>query len=221
MKEEIIKYISQHKIIAIVRGIYGEECKKLAYALQAGGISLLEVTFDQNDSASVFRTADTIRMLNDTEDLHMYVGAGTVTTHEMCQLAKNAGAQFVISPNTEKAIIQQTAEYGMVSIPGAMTPTEIIKAYEYGADFVKVFPVSELGVSYVKAIRSPLNHIRMLAVGGVNEHNISQFLKAGMVGVGVGGNLVNKKWIAEGKFDQITKMAEEFVKAAKEVICNE
>ena len=100
-------------------------------------------------------------------------------------------------------------------MPGALTPTEIVTAYRYGADFVKVFPTANLGASYIKAIRGPINHIRLLAVGGVNEKNIGEFLKAGVNGAGVGGNLVNKEWIKNGEFDKITALAEEFCRNAQ------
>ncbi len=92
-----------------------------------------------------------------------------------------------------------------------MTPSEILTAYEYGADFVKVFPISTLGSAYIKAVRGPINHVRLLAVGGVNEANIGEFVRAGCCGAGVGGNLVNKSWIADGEFDKITRLAASLV----------
>ena len=138
-------------------------------------------------------------------------GAGTVTTIEMLNLAKEAGAGFIVSPDCNPEVIKATVEAGMVSMPGAMTPTEILTAYRAGADFVKVFPTAGLGSAYIKAVRGPLNHIRLLAVGGVNEKNIADFLAAGCVGAGVGGNLVNKNWIANGEWDKITALAREFV----------
>jgi hypothetical protein len=98
---------------------------------------------------------------------------------------------------------------------GALTPTEIVTAHRCGADFVKVFPTSSLGAGYIKAVCAPLNHIRMLAVGGVNENNVAEFLAAGVVGAGVGGNLVNKKWIAAGEFDKITELAKQYVANSK------
>ena len=145
----------------------------------------------------------------------MAFGTGTVTTLEMVELAKNAGAQFIVSPNTNEKVIRATVAAGMVSMPGAMTPSEVLDAHEYGADFVKLFPVGNLGTSYVKAICAPINHVRMLAVGGVNEKNTKDFLAAGAVGVGVGGNLVNKEWIAAGEFDKITALAREFTENIK------
>ena len=130
-------------------------------------------------------------------------------------MTKSAGGQFVISPDSNKEVIVSTAAGGMVSIPGALTPTEALFAHRCGADFVKLFPVGDFGPGYVKAVHAPLNHIPLLAVGGVNEKNIGAFLNAGAVGVGVGGNLVNKQWIAAGEFEKITALAKEFMQAAQ------
>lgn len=211
MRKEIIQKVLEKKIIAIVRGVYGADCVKLAEALYAGGIELMEVTFDQSKPEALSQTSDTIRQLNTCMGDKMAIGAGTVTSIEMLELAKNAGAQFVVSPDTNEEIIKATVAGDMVSMPGAMTPTEILTAYKYGADFVKVFPTSNLGASYIKAIRGPINHVRLLAVGGVNEKNIGEFIKAGVDGAGVGGNLVNKDWIKAGEFDRITALAKEYV----------
>ena len=211
MREAIIQKVLDKKIVAIVRGVYGQDAVNLAKALYAGGIELLEVTFDQSKPESLNRTSDTVKMLCQELGDKMYFGAGTVTTLEMLNLAKEAGASFIVSPDFNPEVIKATVEAGMVSMPGAMTPTEILTAYRAGADFVKVFPTSGLGSSYIKAVRGPLNHIRLLAVGGVNEKNIAEFLAAGCVGAGVGGNLVNKTWIANGEWDKITALAKEFI----------
>ena len=211
MREAIIQKVLDKKIVAIVRGVYGEDAVNLAKALYAGGIELLEVTFDQSKPESLSRTSDTVRMLCQELGDKMYFGAGTVTTIEMLNLAKEAGASFIVSPDFNPEVIKATVEAGMVSMPGAMTPTEILTAWRAGADFVKVFPTAGLGSSYIKAVRGPLNHIRLLAVGGVNEKNIAEFLAAGCVGAGVGGNLVNKTWIANGEWDKITALAKEFL----------
>ena len=211
MREAIIDKVLDKKIIAIVRGVYEEDCVNLAKALYKGGIELLEVTFDQSKPEMLSRTSKTIGMLVNEFEGKMMFGAGTVTTLEMLNLAKEAGAQFIVSPNTDETIIRATVQNGMVSMPGALTPSEIFNAYSYGADFVKVFPIGNLGAEYIKAVRGPLNHIKLLAVGGVNEKNIGTFIKYGAAGAGVGGNLVNKEWIANGEFDKITNLAKEFV----------
>lgn len=215
MREQIIQKVLDKKIVAIVRGVYGEDCVKLAQALYDGGIELLEVTFDQSKPEALGRTSDTIHELVVRLGDKMAFGAGTVTSLEMLELAKNAGAQFIVSPDTNEEVIKATVAGGMVSMPGALTPTEILNAHRYGADFVKVFPTSSLGTAYIKAVRGPINHVRLLAVGGVNEKNIGEFIKAGVDGAGVGGNLVNKEWIARGEFDKITALAKEFVENAR------
>ena len=214
MKQEIIQRVLDKKIVVIVRGVYGEDCLKLAEALCAGGIELMEVTFDQSSVENQQKTVDTIRLINEKLQGKVVMGAGTVTTLEMLQAAYEAGAKFIVSPDMNPEVIAKTAELGLVSMPGAMTPTEILTAYRAGADFVKIFPVANLGAAYVKAVRSPLNQIPLLAVGGVNEKNVGEFIKAGAVGAGVGGNLVNKDWIAAGEFDKITALAQEFIKNA-------
>ena len=149
-------------------------------------------------------------MINsDFEDV--YAGAGTVTDTMLVQMANDAGAKYIISPNVDIDVIKKTKDLGLVSIPGAMTPTEIRYARLSGADFVKVFPISNLGgAAYIKAVSAPLNNIPLLGVGGVNEKNINELIKAGAKGAGVGGNLVNKKWIADGRFEEITALAEKF-----------
>lgn len=210
MREQIIQKVLERKIVAIVRGVYGEDCLNLAKALYEGGIELLEVTFDQSKPEALERTSETVKLLVKELGDKMAFGAGTVTSLEMVELAYQAGAQFIVSPNTNAAVIRATVEKGMVAMPGAMTATEVLDAYEYGADFVKLFPIGNLGASYVKALCAPINHVPMLAVGGVNEKNIKEFLDAGAVGAGVGGNLVNKAWIAAGEFDKITALAREF-----------
>ena len=214
MREQLIQKVLDKKIVAIVRGVYGEDCVKLAQALYEGGIELLEVTFDQAKPDELTRTSDSIKLLVERLGDKMVFGAGTVTTVEMLELAKNAGAQFIVSPDTNEEVIRATVAADMVSMPGALTPTEIVTAYRAGADFVKLFPAGTQGTAYFKAVTAPLNHIRMLAVGGVNEKNIADFLAAGAVGAGVGGNLVNKTWIKNGEFDKITAVAKEFVKNA-------
>ena len=212
MREDVIKKTLEKKIVVIVRGVFGEDCVKLAQALYEGGIELLEVTFDQSKPEAFSRTADTIRQLVNTLGDKMIFGAGTVTSVELVHMAKEAGAQFIVSPDTNEQVIRATIEEGMVSMPGAMTPTEIVSAHSYGADFIKVFPIGNLGASYLKAVKAPLNHIKMLAVGGVTENNIGEYMAAGADGAGVGGQLVNKEWIANGEFDKITALAKEFVK---------
>lgn len=215
MRDAIIQKVYEKKIIAIVRGVYDEDCLQLARALYEGGVEMMEVTFDQSKPEELNHTTETVRRCIEDMGDKMIFGAGTVTTVDMVKLAKEAGAQFIVSPDVNEAVIKATRELNLVSMPGAMTATEVLKAHSYGADFVKLFPIANLGPAYVKALRGPINHIPLLAVGGVSEKNIREFMDAGVVGAGVGGNLVNKKWIASGEFEKITEVARQLMENAQ------
>lgn len=216
MKNVIIQKILDEKVVAIVRGYTEQECLDLATALHAGGVNLLEVTFDQKSEDERQRTVRTIKLLNEELGSQMCFGAGTVTTVEMVRMAHSAGAKFIISPDMDPEVIKETVALGMVSIPGALTPTEIKQAHAYGADFVKVFPVSNMGASYIKNITAPLSHIRMLAVGGVDGSNIRDYFAAGAVGAGVASCLFKKDWIKAGQWGRITEAAKTICGLVKE-----
>jgi 2-dehydro-3-deoxyphosphogluconate aldolase/(4S)-4-hydroxy-2-oxoglutarate aldolase len=211
MKDQIIKSVYDQKIIAIVRGLSAEESFMTAQALARGGIRMIEVTFDQTALDGYCSTTDAIQRINQELGNQILAGAGTVMTTEQVDLAKKAGANYIITPNVNMGIIRYANQLGMVTMPGAMTPSEIQQAYEAGADFVKIFPAGALGASYVKAIKAPLKHVPILAVGGINENNLQEFLKAGVVGFGIGGNLVNRDWIQNKEFDKITELAKLYV----------
>ena len=213
MRNEMIQKITDEKVIAIVRGVYGEDCLKLAKALHKGGVRLMEVTFDQKSATERQRTVDTIRLLvNQLGDV-MGFGAGTVTTIEMVRQAKDAGAKFIISPDTNLDVIKETIALDMVSIPGALTPTEMMQAHWAGADFVKVFPANHMGPSYFKAVAAPLNQVRMLAVGGIDEKTAPEYLKAGVAGFGVASGLFKPQWLKDGQWDAITQATAAFMNA--------
>jgi len=215
MREQIIANIEKEKIIAIVRGIEAEKCMKVADALYAGGIRLMEVTFNQQNPDSFQVTADAIAAISRAYEGRMMVGAGTVTTVELVEMAAAAGAKYIISPDANPDVIRRTVELGMVSMPGCMTPTEMLMAHRAGADFIKLFPAGDLGPGYMKSVRAPLNHLKVMAVGGVNEKNIPDFLKVGACGFGIGGNLANKAWIDAGEYHKITETAQAMVAAVK------
>ena len=215
MRSKVINAIEENKIVVIVRGVEKEKLIPLAEAMYDGGIRLLEVTFSANGKISDEETAENIRMLTDHFGDRMFIGAGTVLTEKQVELTKNAGGKFIISPDTNKEVIEKTRELDMVSMPGALTPTEIQAASRMGADFVKMFPVVNMGCDYVKAVLAPLSHIKLLAVGGINENNMAEYLKAGISGFGIGSNIVDKKLIEKNDFDKITKLAEEYVKVIK------
>lgn len=213
---EVIQTILKNKVIAIVRGISSESIVDLAGAFQRGGIGAVEVTFNQKDPDSWPDTARAIRRISEAFPDTIIAGAGTVLTEEQVEIAAEAGAKYIISPHCDARVIRRTKALNLVSMPGALTPTEIVFAADTGADFVKVFPAGTLGVAYIKAIKAPISHIRLMAVGGVNEKNAADFLRAGCVGVGVGGNLVNKEWIESGAFDRIEALAREYAQVVKE-----
>jgi len=211
MRETIINEICQKRIIAIVRGISEQEAVAAAEALYEGGVTFVEVTFNQKAPETFADTARTIKAIRERMGDNMFVGAGTVTSPELVRIAAEAGASYIISPDTDPDVIRTTKELGLVSIPGAYTPTEAKVAHNAGADFVKLFPCVGNAPAYVKAICGPMNHIRFLAVGGVNADNAAEFLKAGAVGVGVGGCLVNANWIRAGEYGKIREEAKKIV----------
>lgn len=204
MAQSVLERIYEEKIISIVRGIPSGKIAALAQALAEGGVSCIEVTFDQTNPEETLTSLRTIKSeLGD----RICLGAGTVMTVEQVEQAAQAGAEYMISPNVDEAVIRATKALGKVSIPGAMTPTETAFAYQCGADIVKLFPAGLLGPAYIKAVKAPLKHIPVSAVGNITIENCADFIQAGAVGVGVGGNLVSALLVNEGCFSQITATA--------------
>ena len=212
-----LEYVKERKIVAIVRGLSPEYLIRLGDAFEEGGIGLMEVTYNQSAPETWKDTARGIEAVEKEFGDRLLVGAGTVITLEQVSMTYNAGGHYLVTPTTQPEIIRAGKALGLGLYPGAFTPSEILAAYEAGADAVKVFPASCLGPGYIKAIRAPLSHIPLMAVGGVNEKNAADFIKAGCVGLGVGGNLVNKEWIRNGEWEKITALAKEFKKAVAEV----
>lgn len=209
-REEIIRDVEKNKIIVILRGFSEEQLVNTVDAMEKGGVRLVEVTFDQSGKTSDETTANNIRMLKEKFLGRVRVGAGTVMTEKQVELAYQAGAEFIISPDCYEPVIRKTRELGMVSMPGALTPTEAANAHRYGADFVKLFPNSEMKISYLKALIAPLSHIKFLAVGGVNTENLRDYLSAGAKGVGVATAIADKKAIFAGDYQAVTKCAKSF-----------
>lgn len=215
MRGKVIETIEKEKIIAIVRGVESEKLIPFAEAVYAGGIRLLEITYSADGSVSDEETAKNIQKLSEQFDGRMYIGAGTVLKEKQVELTKSAGGRFIISPDTYPEVIRKTRELDMVSMPGALTPSEIQSAHRAGADFVKVFPVTNMGIEYLKAVKAPLSHIKLIAVGGINEKNMSEYIDAGICGFGIGSNIVNKKMIKEENFEEITNLAKKYTAVIK------
>ena len=215
MREEVLSLIEEEKIIVIVRGVEKEKLIPLAEAMYKGGIRLLEITYSQSGAPSDEEIADSIRLLSEHFKGRMLIGSGTTLTERQVELTKNAGGTFIISPDVNVELIKKTRELSLVSIPGALTPTEITTAHAAGADFVKLFPITNLGVSYFKAISAPLSAVKYLAVGGIDENNMKEYLDAGIKGFGIGSNIVNKKMISANEFEKITELAKKYVEAVK------
>ena len=190
---------------------------RLGHAFEEGGIGLMEVTYNQSAPETWKDTANAIEAVEKEFGDRLLVGAGTVIRPEQVAMTYNAGGHYLVTPTTQPEIIRMGKALGLGLFPGAFSPSEILAAWEAGADAVKVFPASSVGPGYIKAVRGPLSHIPLMAVGGVNEKNAADFMKAGCVGLGVGGNLVNKEWIKNGEWARITALAKEFVNAVKEV----
>lgn len=215
MKTEVEKTVLETKVVAIVRGFAPDVCLKLADSYRQGGIRLVEVTFNQKAPETWKDTASAIRAIRSEFAGQMRVGAGTVLTEEQLSICEDAGGEYIVTPNVKPALIRSAVERGLAAMPGALTPSEAVDAWEAGASFIKLFPAGSLGPGYVKAVRAPLSHIPFLAVGGVSAANAAEFMRAGCVGVGVGGNLTNKEWIAEGAWDRIAEAARELVESVQ------
>lgn len=207
----LLEQIERDRIIAIMRGIPEEKIIPSAEALYNGGVSMVEVTFDQSNPKGVEETGKAIRMLVDYFGDKMSIGAGTVMTIEQLDAAHRAGAKYIISPHMDPKLIEKTVELGMVSLPGVLTPTEVVQAYHAGAQAVKIFPIYKVGgPSYLTDIMAPISHIPMLAVAGVNLDNIDDYLEAGAVGVGMANNILDKAMIEREDYEALTELSSKF-----------
>ncbi len=210
-KRELLNRMINEGLIPVIRVSKAQEAMEVADAIKEGGVSFIEITM------SVQGAIDVIKELTLKYKDEIIIGAGTVLDSETGRAALLAGAQFIVSPALNLDLIQLAHRYSAVVIPGAMTPTEILTAWNAGADMVKVFPAAQLGgPEYIKAIRGPLPQILLVPTGGVNLQNAGAFIKAGASALGVGGELVDKKAIQEKNFHIITENTKTFLKAIRE-----
>ena len=215
MKVEIESAVREGRIIAIIRGFAPDTCLRLAEAYAKGGIRLVEVTFNPKMPETWKDTAVAIRAIKERFAGAVRVGAGTVLAEGQLSMCEQAGGEYMITPNVNCALIRECVRRGLVAMPGALTPSEAVEAWDAGASCVKIFPAGSLGPGYVKAMRAPLSHIPFLAVGGISPDNVADFMRAGCVGAGVGGNLTNKEWIAAGAWEKIEEVARRLVENSR------
>lgn len=195
-------------VVPIIRVDTAEQAARIADAILAGGIACLEVTLTVPGALKV------IEELAGRYGKEFAIGAGTVLDPESAKLAINAGARFIVSPNTRRETLEVCLRYGVISCPGALTPTEVVTAWEQGGDLIKVFPCGNLGgASYIKALKAPLPQIDLVPTGGVELDNVGEFIKAGATAVAVGSSLMQKQAIESGDWNAIARLATRFVEA--------
>jgi 2-dehydro-3-deoxyphosphogluconate aldolase/(4S)-4-hydroxy-2-oxoglutarate aldolase len=213
MSVEIKAEIERVGLVPVLRAQSEAEGHALVEAMLAGGVTVVEVTM------TVPGAVDLLRALKKQHGSKLLLGSGTVTTAAQAVATIEAGAEFVVSPSLHPEVIATTKALGKVSIPGALTPTEVITAWNAGADYVKIFPCSAVGgASYLRSLRAPFPELQLIPTGGVTQQTAADFLNAGARALGVGADLVNAKAIADGKPELVTEAARaylEIIRAAR------
>ncbi len=209
VKHDVIARILRTGVIAIVRLDSAESLRRVADAILEGGIDIIEFTMTTPGALDILESA--------TAEFgdRVILGAGTVLDPESARAAVLAGARFIVSPNLNAKTIELCHRYGVVAVPGVLTPTEIVAAMQAGADLIKVFPASLGGPDYIKAVRAPLPQAPLVPTGGVEVENAGDYIRAGAVAVAIGGSLVNKKWVAAGDFARMTETARRLVETVR------
>lgn len=207
--EPLVQRICDAGIVAIMRRTESSLAVETAQALLEGGVEVVEVTLNTPGAE------DMLRALAKAIGDRVLIGAGTVMSAEDVRRAFDAGAQFIVSPHTDAAVIEATRKAGAPSLPGAFTPTEIVNAWQLGASLVKVFPVGSVGPRYLRDVLAPLTQIPMVPTGGVTLENAAEFIRAGAKGLGLGSDLVSPKAVAARDFGSIAERARRFVEELK------
>lgn len=208
-KSEIIETLANPGVIAVIRTQRREQALPVVEALINGGLTAVEITMTTPGAVEAIREACE-RFGN-----HTLIGVGTVLDATQCRAALSAGAQFVVTPICKPELVQITHAANGAIIMGAYTPTEAQLANEAGADFVKLFPADGLGVPYIKALRAPLPHLKIVPTGGVDQNNIAEFFKAGCPAVGVGSSLITRQILETNDWPELTRRTAEFVRRAR------
>jgi 2-dehydro-3-deoxyphosphogluconate aldolase/(4S)-4-hydroxy-2-oxoglutarate aldolase len=212
---DTVRTILDEGLIMILRGVPSDKLEQLAEAMYLGGVRLIECTYDATGKIPDEQIAENIGMLVRRFAGKMRIGAGTVLTEKQVKLTKSVGGEFIISPDTNPELIRATKEAGLVSIPGALTPSEATAAHRAGADLVKLFPASTLGTSYLKTICAPLSHIGFLAVGGVKLDKVGEYLDAGAKGFGMGLTAEDRVAIMTGNYAAVTERCSRITEAIR------
>jgi len=208
-KVEVLEKIKELGLLAVIRGPSPELTVKMVAALVAGGVLGIEITYSTPNAEEVVRT------LAGQYGDRILLGMGTLTRPEQATQAKQAGAHFLVSPICEPELVKSMVASGLLCMAGALSPTEVFQAYSLGVDVIKIFPGSLGGPAYVKALKGPFPYIPMMPTGGVSAGNVVEWFKAGVVAVGAGSELCPPQLAREGKFDEITKLAAEFLRVVK------
>jgi len=209
-KDEQLTRILNTGVVAVIRASSGERLVEVAAALLEGGVNILEVTY------TVPQASDVIRRVIASLGEHAVVGAGTVLDTQTAEEALRAGAQFIVSPCVDREVIRLCRRHETLVMPGAFTPTEVLTAWDAGADIVKIFPSDNAGPKHLKALRGPLPHIPMMPTGGVDLENATDFIRAGACALGVGGSLVKKSAVERGDLRTIRQLAQQFVQTVQQ-----
>ncbi len=208
-KEDQLQRILDCGIVAVVRSPDSQQLVEVARALADGGVTVVEITMTVPDAL------DVVRRVRTALGERLLLGAGTILDAETARAAFLAGAEYVVAPTLNLEVIRLCQRYGKVVMPGAFTPTEILAAWEAGADIVKVFPADVVGPAFFKAMRGPLPQIRLMPTGGVDLNTATEFLKAGACCLGVGGQLVEPRAVAERNFDRIRELAKKYIEIVR------
>jgi len=213
MTNDILDCVKQYRIIVALRGIASDKIVATAKALYEGGIRMLEITFNQSDTMTLTDTPAAIHAVSEAMGEKMLVGAGTVITVEQAKVAVSAGAKYLLAPNFNPDVVAAAQRLGVASIPGALTSSEVVAAWEAGATMVKLFPIGNFGSTYIKNITAPLSYIPLLGMGGINEQNLLEYLRLPSVaGVGIGSNLAKGSLIQSGDYASLIKLAKSFTR---------
>ncbi|MCA1564366.1 MAG: bifunctional 2-keto-4-hydroxyglutarate aldolase/2-keto-3-deoxy-6-phosphogluconate aldolase [Acidobacteria bacterium] len=209
-KKEVLRRIEEIGVVPVVRASSAEEAMGVIEAIRAGGVSVLEITM------TVPRAVRVIEQVADRYGAEVVVGAGTVLDPETARACILAGAAFVVSPSLNTGTIELCRRYSVAVMPGALTPTEVVRAWQAGADVVKVFPCGALGgAKYLKSLKAPLPQIEMIPTGGVSLQTAAEFIEAGALALGVGADLVDTKAIRAGQPEKVTEAARAYVAAVR------